>query len=122
MSIFDGLGNILGNLAEQFGGTDAIVKQVLNNMGGLDGILKQLQAGGLGGQLQSWIGTGSNAPVSPEEIANALGHGPLASLGQKLGLSPDQLSQILAQALPGFIDKVSPQGQIEPHLVESATR
>lgn len=34
--------------------------------GGLQGLLTKFQSGGLGAQVQSWIGTGSNLPVTRE--------------------------------------------------------
>ncbi len=119
MSLFGNLGGLLGNLLDQYGGPQAVLGQVFNQMGGVPGVLAKLQQAGLGGQVASWLGTGQNQPVSPEEIGNALGHGPLANVASRLGMSPDQLSQAIAHALPGLVDKLSPHGTLQPHLLDS---
>lgn len=54
----------------------------------------------------------------PEEIGNALGHGPLGKVASSLGMTPDQLSQALAHALPGLVDKLSPHGTLQPEPLE----
>ncbi len=119
MSIFGGLGGMLGNLLDEYGGPQAVATQVLNEMGGVQGVLAKLQQAGLGGQVSSWLGNGTNQPVSPEQIGNALGQGPLADIAAKIGMTPDQLQQAIAHTLPGLIDKISPNGQVQPHLLDS---
>ena len=80
--------------------------------GGLDGLLGQLRAGGLGPQLDSWIGTGGNEPVEAEDIHRAFGEQHLEALGDRMGMGGGALAAILAQALPMLIDRLSPQGQM----------
>ena len=41
--------------------------------GGLGGLLNQFQQGGLGDVMKSWIGTGQNQPISPNQLGSALG-------------------------------------------------
>lgn len=118
MSLLSGLGGMLGNLLDQYGGPQAVATQVLNQLGGVQGVLAKLQQAGLGGQVSSWLGNGSNEPVSPEQVGAALGHGPLAEIAAKFGLTPDQLNEAIAHTLPGLIDKISPNGQVQPHLLD----
>ena len=118
MSIFGNLGAMLGNLLDEYGGPEAIASQAFTQMGGLQGVLDKLQQAGLGPQVSSWLGTGANQPITPEAIGNALGHGSLADMAGKIGISPDQLSQVLAHTLPGLVDKLSPNGQLQPHLAD----
>lgn len=120
MSIFGNVGGWLGDLLDQYGGPQAVLTQVFNQMGGVQGVLAKLQQAGLGGQVGSWLGTGPNQPVSPAEIGNALGHGPLANVASSLGMTPDQLSQALAHALPGIVDKLSPHGTLQPQMLNPA--
>lgn len=117
MSIFGSLGGMLGNLFDQYGGPQVVLTQVLNQMGGVQGVLQKLQQAGLGGQVSSWLGNGSNEPVSPEAIGNAIGHSKIGEMATKLGIPPDQLSQMIAQALPGLIDRISPNGTVQPHML-----
>ncbi len=80
--------------------------------GGLDGLLDQLRSAGLGPQLDSWIGTGSNAPVEPDDMRRAFGDDQLHALGGRMGMGSGALAAILAQVLPMLIDRMSPQGQM----------
>jgi uncharacterized protein YidB (DUF937 family) len=80
--------------------------------GGLDGILSQLQAGGLGEQVQSWIGKGGNLPISAEQLESVLGSGPLGDLAQKFGIDPHQAAGQLSALLPQVIDQLTPDGKL----------
>jgi uncharacterized protein YidB (DUF937 family) len=82
------------------------------NSGGLAGLLQKLQAGGLGAKLQSWIGTGQNQPVSPDELQRALGDDTVHQIAHDSGVAPQQASTGLAAILPMLIDRMSPQGKL----------
>ncbi|HEY8877556.1 MAG TPA: YidB family protein [Roseateles sp.] len=82
--------------------------------GGLAGLLQQLQAGGLGEQVQSWISTGANLPVSGSQLGSALGGvgGLLGQLAQQAGVSHAEAGDQLSQWLPQIVDRLTPQGQL----------
>jgi len=80
--------------------------------GGLDGVLNKLSQAGFGDQVQSWIGTGANLPISPDALQQALGPGRLEDMARQAGLPVDQLKAELSQHLPGIIDKLSPNGHL----------
>ncbi|WIT11505.1 YidB family protein [Paucibacter sediminis] len=97
------------------GGSDwvGMVSGLLNQQGGLAGILQQLQAGGLGEQVQSWIGTGANLPVSADQLSAALGGSDaLSQLASQAGVSHAEAGAQLSQWLPQIVDKLSPNGQL----------
>jgi uncharacterized protein YidB (DUF937 family) len=100
----------LGGQAGLQGGLDNI--QSLFGGGGLRGIVAQLTSAGLGQQVQSWIGNGENKPVSGQQIQQAMDSGALAQTAQQTGLSPDQIANHVAQALPNLIDQVTPNGKV----------
>ena len=62
--------------------------------------------------MASWIGTGQNLPISPEQLQEVLGQGKLAQIAQSIGLQPEQVSAQLSQLLPHVVDKVTPDGKI----------
>jgi len=97
---------------EAMGGS--IIEQLLQNgvQGGPGALLQQLTQSGLGEQVQSWLSTGQNLPVSAEQIQNALQGGQLQQWAQNFGLSPETLSQTISQHLPGIIDRMSPNGRL----------
>jgi uncharacterized protein YidB (DUF937 family) len=80
--------------------------------GGLGGLVQMLGKSGLSEQVASWVGTGANQPVSPDQISSALGNGPLAELASKFGIDPAQLSGGLAQYLPEVVNQMTPDGKL----------
>lgn len=120
MSILGTLGSALGSFVEQHGGAEAMAQQALQQAGGVQGIVGKLQQAGYGEQVQSWLGAGPNQPVSAEGVAQAIGHGKIGEMAAHYGVQPDQLSGMLAKVLPGLIDRISPNGTVEPHLLQNS--
>jgi uncharacterized protein YidB (DUF937 family) len=80
--------------------------------GGLAGLVQQFQAAGLGAQVNSWIGTGQNLPVSPEQLQGALGHDQMSQMAERMGLSTGDLGAQLSHMLPQVVDQLTPGGQV----------
>lgn len=80
--------------------------------GGLGALVSRFQQGGLGDVVASWIGTGQNLPISPDQLHQALGSDTIAGIAQQLGLSHGDAAGQLAQMLPQVIDRLTPQGQL----------
>ena len=81
-------------------------------LGGLGGLVDQLQKGGLGNAINSWIGHGQNQPVSPGQLGSALGPDVIKVLAQRSGMSEEEITKQLSQILPGVVDKLTPQGRL----------
>jgi uncharacterized protein YidB (DUF937 family) len=81
-------------------------------LGGLGGLLNKLQQGGLGNATNSWVGSGQNQPVSPGQLGSALGPNIIKTLSQQTGIPEDELTKQLSQALPGIVDKLTPNGRL----------
>ena len=90
-------------------------------LGGLGGLVDKLQKGGLGNVVNSWVGPGQNQPVSPNQLGPALGPDIIKTLAQRAGLSEEELIRQLSQALPGLVDKLTPNGRL-PTLAELSQR
>jgi len=80
--------------------------------GGLGDLLKQLQQGGHGETANSWVGNGANKPISPGDLANALGADQIDSLASQSGLSKNELLDGLSQYLPQVVDHLTPDGRL----------
>jgi len=107
MGLLDGvLGGIVG------AGMVSVVNGIIEQHGGLSGVVNQFEQNGLGSTVKSWIGTGPNQPISPDEVHKALGPDLLQQLAAKSGLSVQDLAQKLAQVLPQAVDKMTPDGVI----------
>jgi len=80
--------------------------------GGLGGLVQSFQEKGLGETVSSWVGKGENLPISADQIQSVLGNETVQNLASKFGLSGDNLSSMLAQYLPGIVDKLTPDGTL----------
>lgn len=116
MGLFDSvLGAVSSQLQEQVGGGN--LTQVLGNLlanngelGGLQGMMEKFNQAGLGNVLSSWIGSGSNLPISADQLSSVLGPDTLSKLAGQVGMDGSQLTDQLAQILPGLVDKLTPNG------------
>jgi uncharacterized protein YidB (DUF937 family) len=107
MGLFDGLiGGVVG--AEMA----TVVTGLIEKHGGVQGIVSQLEQQGLSNTVQSWVGSGANQPISAQQVHQAFGPDTIAQLAAKIGLSPQDLAQKLAQTLPEAIDKLTPAGVV----------
>jgi uncharacterized protein YidB (DUF937 family) len=92
---------------------DLATNVIQSQPGGLSGLLNQFRGAGLGSQADSWVSTGQNMPVSGDQVTNALGHGNVQSMAQRLGLPQGATAAALAALLPVVIDQLTPKGHVE---------
>ena len=109
MGLQDVLGKLGGNRGHQ-GGIDNV--QQLFGGGGLQGIVQTLNNKGMGQQVQSWIGSGQNQPISGSDIQRAVDPAKLQQIAQQQGMSTDEFSNHVAQALPDMVDQATPEGMV----------
>ena len=62
--------------------------------------------------MNSWIGSGQNQPIAPDQLHQALGPDAVNNLSRLTGLPADQLVSELSRVLPGVVDKLTPQGRM----------
>src|SRR5271156_6619381 len=72
--------------------------------GGLNDLLKQFQQSGHSDTANSWIGTGANKAIAPNDLASALGADKINALMTQSGMSHNDLLQGLSQYLPQVVD------------------
>lgn len=107
----DKLGDNAGGMMEALSG--------LTGGEGLDlgGITEKMKAGGMGDQLESYLGDGENQEMSADQVKSAFGEEGLANVANKLGVDTDTAASQLKDVLPGLLDKASSGG----NLMESLT-
>ncbi|WP_373741021.1 YidB family protein [Neisseria sp.] len=117
MALMDSL---IGAATSALGGGDSQQNTAVNmaldlvkQSGGLGGLMGQLQQGGLGDALQSWVSTGSNQAVSGGDIQNALGGDVVNQIAAKFGMDGNQAGDLLAQYLPNLVDSATPGGNAQ---------
>lgn len=114
MGLFD---NIAGKVIGKMGGGEnqdmlQVAIKLFNEYGGLSGIVEKLRASGFAAEVDSWVGTGNNLPISPAQIEQVFGAGTLDDIAAKLNLPAAEISRKLAEYLPKAIDRLTPDGTI----------
>lgn len=106
--------SLLDNLMGALGGQGDIAETVksLGVTGGVGGLVDAFQKGGLSEVAQSWVSSGQNLPVSPEQIQAVLGSGVVGQFAEKLGVDPQTAAAKLSEILPGLVDKLTPGGKL----------
>ena len=105
-----GLGGILGNFAQSLGGGGTSSGSFLN--GGLNELIDRFRNNGHTDVADSWVSTGPNREVTPQQLEQTLGPDVIANLSQQTGLSRDELLARLSTRLPDAVDKYTPDGQL----------
>jgi uncharacterized protein YidB (DUF937 family) len=67
---------------------------------------------GQGDVAESWVGTGPNKQIAPDQLEQAIGPEVLATLTQQTGLSREELLSRLTTTLPEAVDKATPDGRL----------
>lgn len=103
-------------LGDKLGDTGGIMDALSSLTGGegldLGAITEKLKEGGLGDQLNSWLGDGENAPVSADQITNAFGADKIGDMASKLGVDQSAAADSLSQVMPSLLDKMSSGGNL----------
>lgn len=99
-----GLGGLLGNL----GGAGA--GGLLG--GGLGELLDSFRQNGQGEVADSWVSSGPNKDIAPQQLEQAIGPDVLASLEQQTGLSREEILSRLSRDLPQAVDQYTPEGRL----------
>jgi uncharacterized protein YidB (DUF937 family) len=98
----------LGNLGGLLGGTS--VGGLLS--GGLRDLIDSFQSKGQGEVADSWVRTGPNKAISPQELEGAISPEVWATLSEQTGLSRQDLLARLSRELPEAVDKYTPDGRL----------
>ena len=118
MGMLDSILGAVGGKAESTGGAAALVGIVgglLQQNGGLQGMANKFSQSGAAGAFSSWVGMDENQPISGNQIQNALGSEQVKALATKMGIDPAQASALLAEYLPKIVDKLTPEGKVDPN-------
>ncbi len=80
--------------------------------GGLSELLESFRQQGQGEVAESWVGTGPNKQIAPDQLEQAIGPDVLATLTQQTGLSREEILSRLSTTLPEAVDKFTPDGRL----------
>jgi uncharacterized protein YidB (DUF937 family) len=83
-----------------------------NRQGGIAGLVAAFQQHGMGDVVQSWISTGQNKSISPDQVTQVLGQDQVQQIANEAGVSHEETKTGLASILPQVVDRLTPDGQI----------
>ena len=86
--------------------------EMFGNSGGLSSLMNNAESQGLGHIVGSWIGTGSNQSVSPDQVQRMVGQDRVNQLASRAGVSSGVAGAALARMLPVLVDKLTPHGKL----------
>jgi uncharacterized protein YidB (DUF937 family) len=79
--------------------------------GGIDGLARMFDQRGMGAEASSWIGTGANRSITPDQLSEVFGPQRVQSLSSGVGLGSSAGAAAIAALLPVLIDKLTPDGR-----------
>lgn len=86
--------------------------QMFGNHAGLSGLLSNAQSQGMGNIVQSWIGTGANQEIAPQQVESLLGQDRINQIAGRAGIPPSIASAALSHILPVLVDRLTPNGRL----------
>jgi uncharacterized protein YidB (DUF937 family) len=117
----------LMNLAQQFLGSTMgqglaaknpmigmALQMVQNYPGGLTALVQKFETSGMSSQVQSWISTNANQPVSGAQVQQAMGE-QVTALAQQANMPQGDVANTIATMLPQLVDNLTPQGALPDH-------
>jgi uncharacterized protein YidB (DUF937 family) len=106
-------GGILGNLQGMLGGLSLggmSAGSLLN--GGLGELVERFKQVGQQKTMDSWVGSGENAPIAQNDLEKAIGDETLDDLVRHTGLSRAEIVSRLARDLPDAVNQYTPDGRV----------
>ena len=115
--MFDSIINEAGGKFNLGGKSGILVSALLALMtdetrGGLAGFLEGFNRVGLGDTAFSWVNSGTNAPLSNEQLESALGDDALNKIAAQSGIDYRTTVSASAYLIPRMIDNLTPDGII----------
>ena len=101
-------GGLLDKLGGLLGGASA--GSVLS--GGLGDLVDRFRKSGQAQAADSWVGTGPNQPIRPDQLEQAIGPEVLDTLTRQTGLTREELVARLTRDLPEAVNQFTPQGRL----------
>lgn len=99
--LFEEIGAIFGGSGAGASLTEAV-----------SGIVDRFRNAGQALVADSWVASGTNHEVNPDDLATTLGDDVLQDLALKTGLSRAEVLSRLARTLPEAVDRMTPSGRV----------
>ena len=108
MSAGPGAGGGLGGLGGALGG--GMLGGALGS--GLSDLLGRFSQSGQSDAVESWVGSGRNHALSPQDLERALGPEEIDELSRETGMGRDEFLAEMSNTLPQVVDGLTPHGRL----------
>jgi uncharacterized protein YidB (DUF937 family) len=107
------LGMLLGSGGQQQQPNEVmnVLQDVLARNGGVQGVISRFTSAGYGEHARSWVG-GDPLPVTGNQINEVFTPEEIQGWASRLGVDPDKMRIVLAEAIPEVVDHLTPSGQV----------
>jgi uncharacterized protein YidB (DUF937 family) len=79
----------------------------------LPDVVKQFEEKGMRDEVDSWVRTGPNKPVSRRQIEDVFGGSELDQIARQRNIDRERLAEVLSRYIPKIIDELTPSGQLQ---------
>jgi uncharacterized protein YidB (DUF937 family) len=86
--------------------------ETFGNSEGLSRLVSSADSLGLEHIVSSWVGTGSNQPVSADQVQRVVGQDRINQFATRVGIPSAVTSAALAHILPVLVDRLTPHGKL----------
>ena len=76
-------------------------------------VVKQFEEKGMRDEVDSWVRTGPNKPVSRRQIEDVFGQRELDEIARQRNIDRERLAEVLSRYIPKIIDELTPSGQLQ---------
>jgi uncharacterized protein YidB (DUF937 family) len=90
-----------------------LVQGILTQSGGVQGLIQRFSDAGFGEHAQSWM-QGNHVPITGNQIDQVFSPDEVSGWASQLGVDPDKMRVVLAEAMPHVVDHLTPNGQVPP--------
>jgi uncharacterized protein YidB (DUF937 family) len=107
------LDNVINAVASKVAGDRApALRDFLTENGGLTGLSEKFRNGGFGQLFGSWVSTGENLNLTPEQVEAVMGNEKVKAFATMLGIDHAKATEFLATTLPQMVDRLTPDGKL----------
>jgi outer membrane protein OmpA-like peptidoglycan-associated protein/uncharacterized protein YidB (DUF937 family) len=92
--------------------TRELLRFMLGGPGGLSAFLDRFRNAGLGGEIASFLGGKSEAPLPPKTIDSVIGETTVEGMARKAGVEHAAASTALGYEIPKLIGMLTPDGKV----------
>ncbi len=115
MGFLDKLNEIAGSLGREHGHNPSLINGITDLIRGqgIRGIIDRFTQRGLEDRVRSWVGRGSNRPITNNEVREVFEEDEIRNIANESGVSEDEAVEAIKRVLPDAIDRATPNGTVD---------